>query len=427
MKSILFHGDKVIWAIFALLCLISLVEVYSAGSILTYKDGRFWSTLVSQAGFLAIGTGFVWLFHNIPCRWFKLIPLPGYIAAVIALIAALAGGESINGGARWLHIPFTSFTFQPSEFAKLVLVVTVALILTTNQDENGAKPTAFKAILIFTGIICGLIVTQNFSTAAMIFGVIFLMMIVGRVPVKQLAMLVVAGIAGAIAFVIVLVALPSDPNDDFYDSMLTQRFSTWKSRITTDDMNTSVPADSFVITDHNRQEVHARIAIARGEGKGVMPGNSVERDFLAQADSDFIYAIISEETGLWGAATVTFLYIVLLVRAGRIASRCERNFPAFLVMGLALMLVSQAMLNMMVAVGLFPVTGQTLPMISRGGTSTLITCIYFGMILSISRYARSNGKGALEEVVREAHRDDPEPVTEQEALIAEAEEEFTED
>lgn len=404
MKSLIFQGDKVIWAIFALFCLISLVEVYSAASILTYKDGRFWSTLVQQGTFLAIGTCVVWLFHCIPCRWFKTVPFL-YPFIVIALVYTLFGGEEINGGARWIHIPFTPFTFQPSEAAKGILVTTVALILTTSQTDKGAKPEACKTILIFTGIICGLIVTQNFSTAAMIFGVVFLMMIIGRVPWRQLAMIVVVGAASAAVFIAVLFALPSDPHDDFYANKYTQRFATWKSRITVNDMDTSVAPDSFAITDHNLQKVHARIAVARGHGTGVMPGNSVERDFLPQAESDFIYAIISEELGLWGAAGVTFLYIILLIRAGRIASRCERNFPAFLVMGLALLLVTQAMLNMMVAVGLFPVTGQTLPMISRGGTSTLITCAYFGMILSISRFARSNGKGNLDEVVREKDRD----------------------
>lgn len=405
METKYFKGDKVIWAIFALFCLISLVEVYSAGSILTYKDGRFWSTLTQQATFLTIGTFVVWMFHRIPCRWFKTFPLFLYIPIVIALIYTLFGGEEINGGARWIHIPFTPFTFQPSEAAKGILVTTVALILTTSQTDKGAKPEACKTILIFTGIICGLIVTQNFSTAAMIFGVIFLMMIIGRVPWRQLATIVAVGIAGVVVFMIYLVSIPSDPHDDFYNQWWSKRSATWKSRLLTDDMDTSVPADSFVITDHNLQKVHARIAIARGHGTGVMPGNSIERDFLPQAESDFIYAIISEELGIWGAGTVTFLYIILLFRCGRIASRCKNNFPAFLILGLAFLLVSQAMLNMMVAVGLFPVTGQTLPMISRGGTSTLITCAYFGMIISISHSAESNGKDNLEEVVREKRRD----------------------
>ena len=410
MKSHIFHGDLVVWAVYALLCIISLVEVYSAGSSLVYRDGNFWHTFLSQASFLGIGTVVVWFVHNVPCRWFKIVPLAFYPVAVLLLVWALVGGEEINGGARWIRIPLTPFTFQPSEIAKGVLVTTVALILTANQREEGANKNAFKMTMIFTGIICGLIVTQNFSTAAMIFGVIFLMMIVGRVPLHQLGMLMAAIIVAAGIGFSFLKSLPEDTSSAVY-KVVPDRALTWKHRLGGGDMDTDVPASEFVVNDANRQKVHARIAVARGAGVGVLPGNSVQRDFLPQAYSDFIFAIIAEELGLWGSAFVVFLYMVLLIRAGRIASRCQRNFPAFLVMGLAMLLVSQAMLNMMVAVGLFPVTGQTLPMISRGGTSTLITCVYFGMILSISRYARTNGKGDLAEVVREDTSEDAKSFT----------------
>lgn len=408
IKNII-QGDKVIWAIFATFCIISLVEVYSAGSILAYKDGHFWRTLFSQASFLSLGAIVVWFVHRIPYRFFRLITLLGYPFAVLFLAWALIGGETINGGARWLRIPLTPFTFQPSEMAKGVLVTTVALILTTNQEEKGANKGAFPMILIVSGIICGLIVTQNFSTAAMLFGVVCLMMVIGRVPWRQLGMLAVVGVASAIIFYLGLLALPSDPHSEFYQSKYTTRFATWKARLTSSDMDTSVPPEDFIITDHNRQEVHGLIAIARAKGTGVMPGNSVERDFLAQADSDFIYSIISEETGLLGAGLVLALYIILLIRAGRIASSCKRNFPSFLVMGLAMLLVTQAMLNMLVAVGIFPVTGQTLPMISRGGTSTLFTCVYFGMILSVSTYAEKEKQ--KQQAAREARMSrEPEPL-----------------
>ena len=169
------------------------------------------------------------------------------------------------------------------------------------------------------------------------------------------------------------------------------RLETWKHRVETHisgDENSRDDDPATYDIDKGAQVAHANIAIASSNGIGRMPGNSVQRDFLSQAFSDFIFAVIIEEMGLWGAAIVVFLYIILLFRAGRIASRCERNFPAFLIMGLTLLLVSQAILNMMVAVGLFPVTGQPLPLISRGGTSTLINCAYIGMILSVSRYAK---------------------------------------
>lgn len=394
------QGDKVIWAILATFCIISLIEVYSAGSILTYKNGRFWNTFFQQGSYLLLGLTLAWFTHRVHYRFFRLIPIFCYIPIVLLLGWALIGGETINGGARWLRIPIISLTFQPSELSKGILVTTVALILTTSQEEKGANKNAFTMILIVTGIICGLIVTQNFSTAAMLFGVVCLMMVIGRVPWKQMGALAAACLVGGVIAYSAMMVMPADPHDEFYQNKITGRFSTWRARLTENDMNTSVPAEEFVITDHNRQAVHGLIAIARSNGLGVMPGNSIERDFLAQADSDFIYSIIAEETGIVGASIVLVLYIILLIRAGRIASACKRNFPSFLVMGLAMLLVSQAMLNMLVAVGLFPVTGQTLPMISRGGTSTAITCVYFGMILSVSTYAEKEKKKA--QAAREA-------------------------
>lgn len=401
MKRYIFQGDLVIWVIFLLLCLISLIEVYSAGSQLTYKDGGFGFTFFKQAGFLIAAAFVAWFVHHIPCRWFKIIPIVGFIPVVVLLLWALVDGTNINGGARWLHIPFTSITFQPSEIAKGVLITSVALVLTTSQRENGAEKNAIYIILTLTGIICGLIVTQNLSTALMILGVVILMMWVGRIPLRQFGVLCGALAVGGLLAFVTLKTLPDDPASPIYQSKITGRMLTWHNRLATNDMDTSVPADSFVITDNNFQKVHARIAVARGDLHGVMPGNSEQREFLPQAYSDFIFAIIAEEMGLAGVIFVVLLYIILLIRAGRIASRCERNFPAFLIIGLTTLLLSQAMLNMMVAVGLFPVTGQTLPMISRGGTSTIITGAYFGMILSISRYARSNGRAALPNVARE--------------------------
>jgi len=206
------------------------------------------------------------------------------------------------------------------------------------------------------------------------------MMFIGRVAMKKLVMLFgTLALAGGLVVAVVLIA-PENSEIPFL-----HRLSTWKSRITNFTDKEEVPAAKFDI-DKDGQIAHARIAIATSNFIGKAPGNSVQRDFLSQAFSDFIFAIIIEELGLVGGAFVALLYIWLLIRAGRIAKKCERTFPAFLVMGIALMLVSQAILNMMVAVGLFPVTGQPLPLISKGGTSTLINCAYIGMILSVSRY-----------------------------------------
>jgi cell division protein FtsW len=213
--------------------------------------------------------------------------------------------------------------------------------------------------------------------------VVFLMMLIGRVPWKQIGKLV-AVVGVFVAVLVTVIALV--PPKVYKDIPGTHRFATWQSRINGffEDRET-IPAAKFDI-DKDAQKAHANIAIATSNIIGKMPGNSVQRDFLSQAFSDFIFAIVIEELGLSGGAFIVALYLWLLIRAGRIAKRSDKHFPAFLIMGIALLLVSQAMLNMMVAVGLFPITGQPLPLISKGGTSTLINCAYIGMILSVSRY-----------------------------------------
>ncbi len=378
----LFMGDRVIWVVYFFLCIISLVEVYSAASTLSYKSGHFWDPLVKQAVFLGAGTLLVILIHRIPCRMFKIIPVLGIPITLFLLIVTLLSGGMTNDAARWIQLG--PIQFQPSELAKGTVIITTALLLGRMQEEQGANKRAFKWILTLTCIFCALIVTENLSTAALLFGVVVLMMFVGRVPLIQLGKLFggLALLGVALSFAIYL--SPKVP--------MLHRLETWKERIEThfggDEKGEEDPMAYDI--DKGAQVAHANIAIATCNYVGRMPGNSVQRDFLSQAFSDFIFAVIIEEMGLWGAFGVVFLYVILLFRAGRIASRCERNFPPFLIMGLTLLLVSQAMLNMMVAVGLFPVTGQPLPLISRGGTSTLINCAYIGMILSVSRYARQS-------------------------------------
>ena len=399
MKYRLFHGDLVVWAIFFFLSVISLVEVFSAGSFLALKEGSFVKPLFKQLTFLLLSGGIAWVIHNLPCRWFKIVPLLGYPATIILLAGAMFFGQNLNNGARWLSV--AGISFQPSEIAKIVLIVTVALILASRQGENGADKSAFKTILIATLIFCLLIVTQNFSTAVLLFGVVVLMMIVGRVSMRQISLLLGAIAALSLLAVITVSALPKDPDNALYDNIILQRVPTWKARLTNKNIVITPDPKDFVVTDKNRQEVHARIAMARAHGTGLAPGRSIQRDYLSAAYSDFIFAIIGEELGLAGCFAVVSLYIILLIRTGRIASRCERNFPAFLVMGLGLMLGAQAVLNMLVAVGLFPVTGQTLPLISKGGTSTIITGVYFGIILSVSRYARRSDKTPLKSLAAE--------------------------
>ena len=384
----LFKGDKVIWIIFLFLCLISVVEVFSAASTLTYKSGDHWGPITQHSIILMVGVFIVVLVHNIPCKYFSVLPfflLP--LSCILLLFVMGMGfitGDRVNGAARWMT--FFGIQFQPSELAKMAVIIVTAFILSKFQEEDGANPKAFKYIMWIAGIVFILIAPENGSTAALLSGVVFLMMLIGRVPWRQLGKLVgIVGIALTLFVGIIMVT----PASKYRDLPMMHRVETWQSRIKGffEDKG-AIPAAKFDI-DKDAQIAHANIAIATSHVVGKMPGNSVQRDFLSQAFSDFIFAIVIEELGLLGGAFIVMLYLWLLIRAGRIAKRSEKTFPAFLVMGIALLLVSQAMLNMMVAVGLFPVTGQPLPLISKGGTSTLINCAYIGMILSVSRYVAS--------------------------------------
>lgn len=381
----LFQGDLVIWAIYFWLCMISLIEVYSAGSSLSYKSGDFMAPLFKQAIFLGIGTAVVWVIHSIPCRFFKL-GVVLYPISIFLLILTLIIGAKENDGARWLNF---GIKFQPSEIAKGALVLFVALILSFGQTEKGADKRAMKIILFATCLTCALIVTENLSTAALLFATVFVMMFIGRIPTKQLGKIVGVCLLGVVLLATIVTIFPKEKLNE---SKLLHRASTWVDRVKDHTSDKETMSDTIFLRDH-AQEARAKIAIASSNMIGKMPGNSEQRDHLAQAYSDFIYAIIIEEMGVLGAVFVAFLYIILLFRAGRIASMCERNFPAYLTMGLAILLVIQAMVNMLVAVGLIPITGQPLPLISRGGTSTIINSVYFGMILSVSRYARKNLDG----------------------------------
>lgn len=383
LKNI-FKGDKVIWIIFLCLCLISIIEVFSAASTLTYKSGDHWGPITQHSIILMVGAVVVVFLHNVPYKWFQVFPVFLYPLSLVLLafvtIMGVITGDRVNGAARWMT--FMGLQFQPSELAKMAVVIAVSFILSKKQDEDGANPKAFKYIMILTGLVFILIAPENLSTAMLLFGVVFMMMFIGRVSSKKLLGLVGILILGGGLAVGTIMAIPTQ-------TMRTtpglHRFETWQNRIKGFFDKDEVPAAKFDI-DKDAQVAHARIAIATSNVVGKGPGNSVQRDFLSQAFSDFIFAIVIEEMGLVGGAIVVFLYICLLMRTGRIAQKCERTFPAFLVMGIALLLVSQAILNMMVAVGLFPVTGQPLPLVSKGGTSTLINCAYIGMILSVSRY-----------------------------------------
>lgn len=381
-KSIL-QGDLGIWTVFFLLGTISIIEVYSASSNMSYQTGAFWRPVMEHTGYFFIGFIFTLIVHKIPCRYFKLIPLAAIPLSLLFLILTLFA-EKVNNASRWYGIGGVSF--QPSEVAKWSLVVYIALILSNMQTEKGASKQAFGFILWPAALFCALIFPENFSTAAMTFLITIIMMFIGRIPWKQLGKLLgLITLVGASAFCF-LKYTPADQIEALSKQKGLHRLETWANRLK-DHSEETVDAKTYNIRE-NTQVAHARIAIASSNILGKGPGNSVERDFLPQPFSDFIYAIIVEETGLLGGAVVMFLYFILLFRTSLIASRCERSFPAFLIMGLAIMMVIQAMINMAVAVGVFPVTGQPLPLVSKGGTSTIMNCIYIGMILSVSRSSK---------------------------------------
>jgi cell division protein FtsW len=340
--------------------------------------------------FLLVGLGVVLGTHALNPKYFTLLGICLPVACIL-LVATRFMGDSINGSSRWIVIG--GISFQPSEIAKLCLIAYTAFLLSRQKENTENK--SFRWIMIATAVTCGIIFIDNGSTALMLAGIIFLMMFVGQVPLKKLGklLLYVGVVIGLLCVVILFV-----PKTTM--AKILPRSETWVERFNDFGGHKGVHDEAFVINDDNYQVSHANIAIANGSLFGKFPGNSAERDFLPQAYSDFIYAIIIEETGLIGGFFVLLLYVILFIRAGIIANRSEKLFPKLLVMGAALILVTQALANMAVAVGLIPVTGQTLPLVSRGGTSTIITCIYFGMILSVSRYEIPKGikrEGEIEE------------------------------
>ena len=403
----LFKGDKVIWMVLLFLCIISIVEVFSASSSLTYKSQDYLGPILGHSWKIFMGVVVAIVILNIPCRFFKLMTPALLLVSVVMLLWVLLFGEKTNDAGRWISL--FGLKFQPSEIAKGTMVLVTAQILSAMQREDGADKRAFKFILMVVVPLVILIGLENLSTAALIMLVIFLMMFIGRVPMVQLGKLMAAGALLIVLFVGTIYMVGSMENDNTAETQtesiangqtekskkkspsFLHRFATWKGRIDKK-LNSKYVAPQDYDLDKDAQVAHANIAIVNSNIIGRGPGQSVERDFLPQAFSDFIFVIIIEELGIIGATIVVFLYIVLLFRAARIASRCDNNFPAFLVLGLALMLVIQASFNMLVAVGIAPVTGQPLPLISRGGTSTIINCAYIGAILSVSRSAKKRSQ-----------------------------------
>ena len=366
------QGDKVIWAVVIVLSIFSIIAVYSSTGTLAYKyrSGHTEYYLFKHVGILILGFVLMYLTHRIKYTYFSRISQVALFIAIPLLAYTLFFGTIIHDARRWYTLPVINISFQPSDFAKLALIIFIARLLTLKQEEIKDFKSAFIPIILPIVIVCLLIFPANLSTAAMLFITCLILMYIGRVNWKYMLSLIILGTVALSLFVLVIYKYP-----DF------GRFGTWKARI-----------EAFIHGDSesNYQVEQAKIAISNGGVLGVMPGNSEQKNFLPHPYSDFIYAIIIEEFGLVGGIIILLMYLILLHRAVRIVIKCPKHFGAFLTIGLTLSLVLQALINMAVAVNLIPVTGQTLPMISMGGTSLWFTSIAIGMILSVSRDIENN-------------------------------------
>lgn len=375
-------GDFTLWAVFIGLCLISVMEMYSASSTLAYRAINHTAPILRHVVFLGLGAFLAFLVHLVPYKFIRLLSYGLLILSLLTLVLVFVIGKTENDAVRWLEIG--GFQFQPSELGKLSLIIVAADLIARMKISKENERKYFPILITATLLICGLILPENFSTAVILFGVIFLMMIIGSVAWNKLLKLA-GGLVIALTLAVILVLLvPQEKMPGMFD-----RVYTWVNRIDRYINEEDNAEDKYTITDENLQVQHGRIAIARGGLMGVFPGNSVQRDFLPQAYSDFIYAIIVEEMGLIGGIVVILLYMILLYRAGRIATKSATVFPAIVMIGLSLMIVFQAFVSMAVATSLGPVTGQPLPLISRGGTAILITSIYFGIMFGITRQIKN--------------------------------------
>ncbi len=364
-------GDKAIWAVVALLALFSFLPVYSASSNLVYVVGNGTTTghLVKHAFLLFLGFGIIYGVHKIPSHFFKGLSLIAMPIVLVLLVFTLAQGTTIDGAnaSRWIRIPLVGITFQTSNLAAVVLMIYVARYLAKIKDHAISFKESILPLWLPVFLVIILILPANFSTAAIIFSMVLLLCFLGGYPFKYLLGIVGTGILCLTLFVLTAKAAPD---------LFPNRVDTWINRIE----NFANPED----TEADYQIERAKIAVATGGVLGKGAGKSVQKNFLPQSSSDFIYAIIVEEYGLIGGFVLMFFYLLLLFRIVVVANGTETIFGKLLVLGVGLPIVFQALINMAVAVELFPVTGQTLPLISSGGTSSWMTCLAIGIILSAS-------------------------------------------
>ncbi|MFD1258875.1 FtsW/RodA/SpoVE family cell cycle protein [Mucilaginibacter terrae] len=360
-------GDRWIWLIVIMLSIISLLAVYSSTGTLAYKRGVTNESILLKHFFMMIGGGvLMYVSHKLDYRYYAGISKLLMVVTIPLLLYTLIFGSHINGASRWVALP-GGLTFQTSDLAKLALITYLARTLSRKQENIKDVKQSFLPIMSSVCIVFVLIALANLSTAVMLFGVSILLLIIGRISVKQIA---VVGVAGAVLLVCVLV--------------FAKRSSTWTSRVET------FMHPEKVDRDKSFQSDHSKIAIATGGIFGKGPGNSTERNFLPHPYSDFVYATIIEEYGLFGGAFIIVMYLFLLYRCIKIVTKAPKAFGALLAAGLSFSLTIQAFANMAVAVGLGPVTGVPMPLVSMGGTSILFTSVAFGIILSVSRHIDEN-------------------------------------
>jgi cell division protein FtsW len=390
-----FKGDRIIWGLVVLFMFYSLLAVYSSsvGVAFMKYGGNTTYFLRTQFLMLALSLVIIVVIHYLPYRiYFSLAGL-FLMISVGLLVLTFAFGSRVNEATRWLVIPGTGFSLQTSDVAKVALVLYLARSLAKFQNELNNFMLVTRNFIIPVGIICGLILPENLSTALMIFGISLIIMFIGRVPFRFLLTYVGMGVVLVILFALLLTMVSK-----------TNRVQVWKNRIEHFFTGSGNEDDDY-------QANQAKIAISTGGLFGKAPGKSTQRNMLPQSNSDFIFAIIIEEYGLlFGAVPLILAYMILLFRGITIARKCETAFPAYMVMGLIVMIVIQAMLNMLVAVGLFPVTGQTLPMVSWGRTSVLMMSFSIGAILSVSRVVNARIKN--EELPEEEKSDEGEKIYE---------------
>lgn len=385
MKSILRHikGDRTIWAIVAILAVFSFMPVYSASTNLVYVvgQGSTMGYLIKHMVLLIMGFAIIYFVHRIPYRYFSggsVIMLP---IVFVLLIYTLSQGTTIGGAnaSRWIRIPFIGIGFQTSTLAGLVLMIYVARYLAKNKEKTILFKESLWQLWLPVALILVLILPANFSTTAIIFFMIILLAFIGGYPIKYIGYILGAGLVALTLFILVAKAFP--------DAM-PNRVQTWQSRI-----------ENFSKADgaENYQVEKAKTAIATGGVIGKGPGKSVQKNFLPQSSSDFIYAIIVEEYGLLGALLIVFVYFLLLFRIFITVRKSSTIFGSLLVIGVGLPIIFQACINMAVASNILPVTGQTLPLISSGGTSIWMTCIALGMILSVSASKNETEESILDD------------------------------